>query len=511
MKPLSLFIIALIIGTISYAQDFKTRQRLELKKSTLQNTTFPRNIWDYNIRENQGLSGTITKSAEMLRDSLQAYNWDELANNWLTSIERHGFFSYDGRLNLNGEMYDRWNAILNEFVNEDQYFYLYDNNDNLTDWIYNKWNVVSGSWEPVEYDSVIYINNIISRESYSYFNKLTKEWFTEAYFDYNTAGALVDYLYWTIDATNFAILGGTRANLTLNPENRPTEEIVQEYDTLSKSWRNTFRTVLDYENDTLLTKETGYMWDTVSQTWSVYGQNLYTYENFLLNEMLYQGWDGVGWYNVQLTSYEYNDALMRSRVLNRYWDGSNWVNMSQILYTYNENNIRTQSLSQSFVNSSWVNLYLNKTIYNSNDLIVERITQRWDINTNLVISRYHYFYFYNGSNLNTETIYQSWSTTTNDWANVQKSLSFYSAHSASVNNLDPEMRIKAYPNPVGSTLYFENIQPRSKAFIYDLKGRLLMVSPVMQNQMDVTCLAPGKYWIRIEGRNMNSTITFIRQ
>ena len=57
---------------------------------------------------------------------------------------------------------------------------------------------------------------------------------------------------------------------------------------------------------------------------------------------------------------------------------------------------------------------------------------------------------------------------------------------------------KAYPNPVSDILHIEGINADMRAYLYDLNGVLMINHRVENNQINVSSLAPGFYYLKIE-------------
>jgi hypothetical protein len=71
--------------------------------------------------------------------------------------------------------------------------------------------------------------------------------------------------------------------------------------------------------------------------------------------------------------------------------------------------------------------------------------------------------------------------------------------------------ISIYPNPAHTILFVEGIDQNSMISIYDLTGRMLINSQIVDNMIDISSLANGIYIIKIKGKSFIKTIRFIKK
>ena len=93
---------------------------------------------------------------------------------------------------------------------------------------------------------------------------------------------------------------------------------------------------------------------------------------------------------------------------------------------------------------------------------------------------------------------------------------FSSCYQASLHaQVFKEKSFIVFPNPVSETLSIESISPVHNAFIYDLKGALLMNSTQIEDKtslsMDVGHLNPGVYFISLQNDQGVYTQKFIKK
>ncbi|MDR3272615.1 MAG: T9SS type A sorting domain-containing protein, partial [Flavobacteriaceae bacterium] len=64
--------------------------------------------------------------------------------------------------------------------------------------------------------------------------------------------------------------------------------------------------------------------------------------------------------------------------------------------------------------------------------------------------------------------------------------------------LSVNAKIGVYPNPVKDVLHFTSKEPVLKAEIFDLNGRLIKTAEVFNNQLSVSSLSKGIYFLNLQ-------------
>jgi len=507
MKKLTIILIAILLAGFSM-------------KAQLFNEAFDFRNEDYSIRErktafieNQKRLKLQPSEEKNLVDSSYYYQWNELTGSWLTTPYRKVKYEYNSQGHITIYKYYKWQASTNNWVDDYEVRMVYDAHGNLTEWVYNKYNTDLNAWEPYEHDTLIYANNILISETWSFYNKLNQTWFTGESWKYNNNGAPIEdwYIYW--DYLTYVVEGGFKANYILNSLDQPTETIYKDYDTLTKVWINNSKIESTYQNDSTLLHDLIYVWDDAKGSWAISDQNLYTYINNRLSEMLMQYWTGSAWATTAHALYEFNSGNQITRELIQNWNGISWDNFSQYIYTYDSNNKLTENLLQFFTNYSWVNYRLSGYTYDNNNNLTERLYKRWDQATGLLTSAsYKYLYTYNAGNLNTQTIYQRWNTTNPDWVNSIRTDYYYSIHVVfGITPTENQNTLAIYPNPATNMLFVKGLTATSVISIYDLNSKLLIRNQMTNNQIDIADLPAGLYTLRMENSKGRSTVKFIKQ
>jgi hypothetical protein len=148
--------------------------------------------------------------------------------------------------------------------------------------------------------------------------------------------------------------------------------------------------------------------------------------------------------------------------------------------------------------NAWVNNRLYGYTYNEQGNLTDRFYKKWNVSTGqLITPSYWYTYSYDSNNLATEMTFKTWSTTGNDWLNQSKTFNYYSLHPYfSVPGIDPA-GVTIFPNPVGSTLYFNALPEKATVAIYDIQGRMVVSGRITSSRLDVSKLKSGIYTLKI--------------
>lgn len=83
-------------------------------------------------------------------------------------------------------------------------------------------------------------------------------------------------------------------------------------------------------------------------------------------------------------------------------------------------------------------------------------------------------------------------------------MNFPSARMAMSEDVKGELVI--FPNPVTDILYFQTKDTIGKAYVYDMGGRIIIESTVVDNTVDVRQLQAGSYIIVIEGTSSQGQV-----
>jgi hypothetical protein len=71
--------------------------------------------------------------------------------------------------------------------------------------------------------------------------------------------------------------------------------------------------------------------------------------------------------------------------------------------------------------------------------------------------------------------------------------------------------LNIYPNPANNTLYVEGLSPSSFADIYDISSKLLLTKQLTTNQIDISSLAKGMYFIKLTTAEGSTVRKFVKE
>jgi len=350
------------------------------------------------IKEQKLLKFKAPSDTTFLLDSTLSHAWNTTTTDWDALPNYKNGRTYDAHGRLSANITFNWNFIQNKWIYNYEYLNEWDDHGNMTEWIYNNWDTLSGTWIPYEHDTLWYNNlNIMTSDKWYFYNPNKSSWMLGYSEEFNDAGGPVNYYSYYWNDQTFLIAGGARGLYTLNAFNKPIETLTEELDTATGNWLPYSQVFSDYTSDTVLVKQTLNYWNGTSYILST--QNLYTYTDGLITEVLYQYWDA-------------NSSL--------------WVNSFRQLYTYGINHKETEYLYQNWSDTVWKTRTQRISIYDASGNRVEYFNKRFSITTGLQLSGTHYITTYNSHNLITQDIRSSWDAVLSVWINNSKVLYYYS-------------------------------------------------------------------------------------
>lgn len=79
----------------------------------------------------------------------------------------------------------------------------------------------------------------------------------------------------------------------------------------------------------------------------------------------------------------------------------------------------------------------------------------------------------------------------------------------SINELDEDVSMSLYPNPTSNYLSFSNLKISKACTVYDTLGKIILTTDIEPSQqLDVTALKSGMYFVKIEGAE---TMKFVKK
>jgi len=153
-------------------------------------------------------------------------------------------------------------------------------------------------------------------------------------------------------------------------------------------------------------------------------------ENNKISEWLILHNLGSGWENSSKDNFFYDNQNNLITEINLGWYINDWDSLSRIIYSY-ENGILSQSVFQRYNNNSWENLDRYNYLYNQNQNLLTTLIEGWINNKwqyNLLITNY-----YSSQNRRDSILFQRWLNS--DWQNDKKTFFYYSANQIDLDSI----------------------------------------------------------------------------
>ena len=457
-------------------------------------------------------------------DSVLTSNWNIVSGSWNPFAKI--IYGYDNQGLMNVETDFLWQEGKKQFTPDREYRGYFDENRNPLVVVTNIYDTITETWKPSERDSLEYENNLVfSHINYQY-NPIQSTWFI-GYYDVSNISEHSTEMYFLGWDSTYTIDFGIRMKSISNSKDRMLEMVVEQFDPIMETWVNDSKYVEEYLADTLLSSWTLYKWNLRTEVWEPADRISYSYTDNLLTKKIDLQWKNSAFQDIQQTIYEYNASKQNilelfqfrsnnawfngaltlteydsggrtTKELHQIWNDPVWENNYQYLYTYSPVNQSSETRMQIFLDNQWVDSKLNTTIMDDNDKILESVNKYWNLETGLLegISE-RYIYTYEGNSKETET-YMSWDIAIPDWVNQSRKDTWYSIHPTVYVTEVAQVNVGVYPNPAGSTIYFDGLTGRSDISIFDQAGRLVLKQQIQGNSVDIGKLKSGVLYLTVE-------------
>ena len=151
-------------------------------------------------------------------------------------------------------------------------------------------------------------------------------------------------------------------------------------------------------------------------------------DNWFLNDLTFQKWNGVNWINDSNVVFTYNEYSLISEELDKDWVGSQWVEILKHLYDYNSSLNLNQVKLQYLSGSVWTDSLKSVYNYNSFGQVSTITTYDWDnnswINYQLMTATYN-------NNQLAQEVYKLWDGI--GWENSERNVYTYTDNSLSIS------------------------------------------------------------------------------
>lgn len=183
------------------------------------------------------------------------------------------------------------------------------------------------------------------------------------------------------------------------------------YNTGNSAWMYADSTSYSYTADGFETGGISYSFS--NSGWvnsSQFSDDRVTYQ---INSITGQTWDGgsSSWINSYKYVYGYNGIPLLDDQVYQTWDGSNWANVNHYTYSYNVNNGVDNSIYQSWVSGAWQNDTQFVYTYNTAGQVTVSVLQVWNSGTSNWDNKLKQTYGYDANGNNFQIFGFTWNGT----------------------------------------------------------------------------------------------------
>jgi len=273
---------------------------------------------------------------------------------------------------------------------------------------------------------------------------------------------------------------------------------------------------------------------------------------------LYENWTDNAWVNNYKYTITYDSNGNQLTQLYENWQSNTWVNSSKYTYTYDTNGNQLTQLYEKWQSNTWVNNYKYTNTYDANGNWLTNLKEDWTNNAWVNSSKYTYTYDTNGNELtglnedwknndwknsfkqtytydvNGNTTlgeYFIWNSTTNIWEQTNDGdieiftngnlINGYSAikveaqwkqfEVSGITLVQSNTSITISPNPAKDVLKINGTNAQSSAVIYTIEGKQIQSINNTNNEIDISQLTKGIYFIKINTGNAVQSLKFIKE
>lgn len=214
---------------------------------------------------------------------------------------------------------------------------------------------------------------------------------TQRKYTYNSKNQMTteNLFFWDYNKNKWCTTPQSKVTYTYNNIDSLTSILYESKDSLG--WSNSSKWEYTYDSNNHKIQELGYMWDTLTNSWSNKGCEKFTmtYVNNRLTSKTNYVWD----YNnnqqkmVSRTNYTYTSNGLLETSSNLVWDGVNtWHNSMKDSLVYDMNNLKITEYGFSFDDvktKGWNKVYKNEYTLNVNNQISSILQTYWNSKINM--------------------------------------------------------------------------------------------------------------------------------
>lgn len=374
------------------------------------------------------------------------------------------------------------------------------------------------------------------------YDSFTNSWNPQnkEYNNYNNNGLLIAKRNYYFSSPNWQ--PSYRDSIVYNSNNKPIEEMGQNWDNVSNNWGNiTTKTTYTYNSNNKLIAEEHFQWDWITNTLTPFSKTTYSY-NAAMQPTLELGmnWDNAtstymnNYQNVY--KYDSNGKINLAYMLSYNSSSNSWDTTVRIVniiwykwYSSDIEDINNKNLISNFEFQvrTGPGVYLptfkvSHTYDPIDDRILTNDNYSWDTGTNSWkkqngSQQYQYTRDASHNNMVIESIEKDWYNHLNAYRNYYKISYRNPQYMTSVKNFDNSINgYLIYPNPSSDQLYISiNNMPSNEELqvkISNLQGQEIIYQKLLNHQsLNVSDLSNGIYILQIQTSNgKNAQTKFVK-
>ncbi|MBK6965646.1 MAG: hypothetical protein IPH20_17410 [Bacteroidales bacterium] len=453
-------------------------------------------------------SGSFTNAHErtkILRDSSLLYSWDQVKNEWSLKAYYRTKYSYDEKFRLTDCVNYRTDYFSGSVVPTQEYKSVYDSNNNL---IYEHRKNFSSDWysPPSSFDSMEYVNNILTIQKSFVFDPKEKIWISCGEQHFDDLGCRIDNseiryaMVYIPPDEQFMPDYGTKSVIRRNRDHQVVENMNQSFDIRKDEWINNTRRITNRKRNGLVKSNLTCAWDTLTSSWQKQYMQKFKQTSDSSAEAEKISWDGMGVEKRSLEIVYFDQG--KNLILKKYYQihGQTRVFTGQSVYTYNKAGECTRQTGLVF-KENVLRPYSDYSFgYDDNNHLISKINHSLNTESGKIEYGTRETFFYDSTGTLVEEIYFHWSLDSLSYIPSRKVCYFNSVHTSACNSELPTKSSLVYPDQASQQLYITNLESPSTALVFDSENYVVINCPVVNNRISIVNLSIGMYKIQISNK-----------
>jgi len=339
------------------------------------------------------------------------------------------------------------------------------NNGNMTEHIFQKWEITTNEWRNIQ--NLVYRFDEFGNETvyeFKTWNNSISDWINKS-----------KYIHF------------------YNENKYKTFTITENWDKCAHKWDTTLRISYTYNTNNNLISKIAEQWNPETKEW--YFSSFSTHFSYLFDE---------------------NGNQINKKV--QYWNQvtKKWNNANQYISRYDENGDKTQYINQSWdiSGNKWKNNTQQLSLFDENRNKIQYTKQKWNVSDNEWNNSIKETFLYSIDNNLIQYTFFNWNNDDFEWDIFEIDKYYWSDFNNSQISDVNKIRFALFPNPATNKIVISsdsNIQIKGIK-IFSISGKLLKFEKLnFNNEIDITDLTSGTYFINIQTDESETSIKFIKR